>query len=146
MRDRKSCYLPPRVSVIVLVWIPHSKLLWVFFFDHLVRHFFTHTLKHRTTEDTPLARPPCNTSAYLQHLSHLESSTAHRELPAPLLSEWCVSAGWSKPSGLTLHVPQQNPSELPRTDGEKICQSRLLIISKWEATIRCMFHDYQWLC
>lgn len=69
MRDRKGCYLPPRVSVIVLVRIPHGKLFGVFFLNHLVGHFFTHPLKNRITEDTPLTRLLCDASAYVQHLS-----------------------------------------------------------------------------
>lgn len=128
-RDRKGCYLPPRVSVIVLVQISHGILLRVFFLNHLVGHFLTHTLKNRITEDSP--SPVCSVTrhAYVLHRSRSGSSTARREPPAPLLSGWCVSTGWSKPSGLLVYVPQQNPSELLQTDRENTSESKSAYIS-----------------
>lgn len=129
MRDRKGRHLPPGVSVIVLVQIPHGKLLRVFFLNHLVGHFFTHALKNRIGEDRPW--PVCSVMpqrGYAQHLSRSGSSTARREPPAPLPSEWCISTGWSRPSGLTVYVPQQNPSELLQTGREQTCERRFAYI------------------
>lgn len=58
MRDRKVCYLPARVSVIVLVRISQGKLLRVFFLNRLVGHFITHTLKNKIIKDSLSAACP----------------------------------------------------------------------------------------
>lgn len=44
---QKRHYLSPRVAVMVLVLVPHGKLLRVFFLNHFIGHFFTHSLKHK---------------------------------------------------------------------------------------------------
>lgn len=60
LEDREGFYLSPRVAVMVLVLVPHGKFLWVCFLNHLIRHFFTHSLKHKViktkTQDTPSLR------------------------------------------------------------------------------------------
>lgn len=47
LEDREGFYLSPRVAVMVLVLVPHGKFLWVCFLNRLIRHFFTHSLKHK---------------------------------------------------------------------------------------------------
>lgn len=47
LKDREGSYLSSRVAVMVLVLLPQGELLWISFFNHLVRHLFTHTLEHK---------------------------------------------------------------------------------------------------
>lgn len=116
LEKRAGFYLPSRVTVMVLVLVPQCKLLWVGLLNHLVRHLFTHSLKNKVIKHSTLTTHPqllVSSVMYqedVQHLSHWVSSTARRELPAPPPSEWCVSAGWSKLSGLTDDALPRNPS------------------------------------
>lgn len=45
--ENETFYLSSRVAVMILVLVSHSILLWVFFLNHLIGHFFTHSLKYK---------------------------------------------------------------------------------------------------